>query len=371
MPTAACVVRGSRLTFAVILALSAGAGSAQAADGGCAAPAEPAASPPPSAAVDMPDYRAAEAGHDVAWDRFVHNLSDALDKSTDARDRAISAFVASGGASATEQDRLAQAAAAAPDDALVQWIAYDVSEHSDAQPLADTALERLQHLEPDNAVVWLGVLERAARDKNADGADRALSRIATSSRVDTHEAEIASVLAETFARFRAEDFAAEDPDLADSGMQASDVSAMLAIMITSVLVPSRWSHVTLCDLPPDAAPSRRDDCAAGGRLLAQRGKSQELREAGHTMLRVSHTATPADQRAAREDAWLFQQFNRIQSASEDHDEMTLQMRAFLSGSDEYEIARATLQRANVALTPPDDWVEAEPPPAFPRVERDR
>jgi hypothetical protein len=136
---------------------------------------------------------------------YQARLIESLNASANPRDWALAAIMAPstpGPAHPTERKALlARAAAAAPDDALVQWIAVLQSAAGDDASAQSAYLTNLKRIEPDNAAVWAQELARAMQRQDRVATDAALKQMATSKRADEHLFELLAALVRTYKHY--------------------------------------------------------------------------------------------------------------------------------------------------------------------------
>ncbi|HZP66716.1 MAG TPA: hypothetical protein VFB32_10430 [Rudaea sp.] len=363
----------------LVLACAASATCLAGEGGGCAAPAQ--ASSPPAEAVQVPDYAAAaddapdpeEAAAEQAWATYVNSVFDALAASADPHDWALASLIRSDdpdhprdGASLA-----ARAAAALPDDALVQWIAAMADPTHGDKALASPAERALQRLEPENAAVWQLELSRAMRAGDDAAADRALARMATSSRMSVHWNDIGKALAAAYSRYPVPSELArtmfKDPA---SEANSADIAAWMTT--AAFALPSFQHLVSACRLDPATGRNavRAADCAATGRLFAGRGDTLIANVLGFAVLRVSRTYTDADVASARELGWLRSQWELALQGDDDVFYGFALTRYWYETGSETGAMRRMLEEHGVSLAVPDGWVDRASPFSAERLEAD-
>lgn len=255
------------------------------------------ASEPPSPA-DAPDAEAMFADYKQAH----RDLYDALRADASPRQQVLAGRLYLGedetpsALRPKREDVVAQAARNAPQDAFVQWMAADTGNYYSSQcgpthwPVAEVA--RLVRLEPDNA----GALQYAvalAQAKHDDAAlDEALARMASATRADDH-------LGDEIAEWRKAYTAHPGGNLAASMWSEAPVAerALLgALQQTSYRdTPAGSALIKACTPDGDSERTwqRLGWCVDAGVLLAGKGGSFALREAGLKMLAAAG-ATPSD-----------------------------------------------------------------------------
>jgi hypothetical protein len=241
-----------------------------------------------SAVADVPDY-AADSGNDPVldpdvaaaeklWRAYQASIFQELSASPDPHDWALATLVHVDFEYETDTSErnslITRAAAALPDDALVQWIALQAGQDKTASPTADAALRALQKLEPDNAAVWNQELVRAMKSKSVAAQDAALVRTATSTKFDTHLAESLKRLLDTYHRHPVPDEYVHLVSRSNPGLAGQDMANFAAAMTTYAMSLPAFQHlVNACRLNPATGEnaSRASDCAAIGRSMATRG----------------------------------------------------------------------------------------------------
>ncbi len=375
------------LICAVGLAAHAGAESVDA-NGSCSGPAAAGAQ---TAIVTTPDYLAgndesqapdprAEAA-EKAWVAYQASVFDALRHSPAPRDWALASVAGltfdkqTGAADSGRNALLERALAAAPDDALVQWIAV-MRLHAAAVESA-APLRRLQLLEPDNAAVWLETLTQAQKRNDAPGVDRALNRMASSSRFDGHFIDLSRAFLDAYQRAPPAASVAPQDDPFRSARAAP--YAYAAAITAATALPAFQDLLNACRIDPrtGANAQRSIDCAAAGRLMAARSDTLIANRIGLSMLRVSHTFSDDDVSRARTQDWVREQFTAKllasagspdESAAEDM--ITYHTDWFETGS-EVEAMRRAVARSRIPITPPDDWTDKSSPFSEDRFEQDQ
>jgi hypothetical protein len=324
----------------------------------------------PSFDTSSSDDPAADADAQAAqnlWQAYQTSVFQALAASSDPHDWALASLVYADFTKAEDglqRDALIRRAAAAlPDDLMVQWIALTGGRGNFAKSTSDDALRSLQVLEGENAAVWNEVLIRAARVPDSAAVDVALARMATSTRFDTHW---------TDAMKRLRDVYRQHPVPKDYVRSASKVSPGLSLenaanfatayTALAMAFPAFQELVKVCRVNQATGEnsSRAGDCATVGRLLAAKGDTLVANRIGLAVLRVSRTFTQDDVERARPDDWVYHQYISIvessSNAGELQDAATYQNDWFESGS-ELEAMRLKVLRVGKPLLPPDGWVD--------------
>lgn len=254
---------------------------------------------------------------------------------------------------AARAELLRNAAAAAPEDALVQWTAMvampSVVAGGCAAPRAAPAnLDTVLRLESDNGLAWLPVLDQAWRSKDALAVDSALARIAAAPRYDDHSLEYGRLLVKLFR------------DNADSLQQLGaalevpmdPVQYGLALSQNAVMKPMVALNQA-CDRKrqPDADARRFAICADIGQRLLHDGRTTLLRHYGDQVLQAAGAPDRDEAEAQRREiAWLY-------DAISDGDIATSRRFAELlvRDGDELEVLRQMVRERGIPTTPPPTW----------------
>lgn len=287
-------------------------------------------------------------------DRPVFGLDPALiaelAASASPRERALAADAISqvdtfGGDGTAIGDRnvlLAEAAAAAPDDAFVQWLAYAYE-----RPATVESARKLVASDPGNAAVWLVSLGVATAANDAAGIDAAIAGMAQAGRYDDHVLDHFLAWVDIHARATTNDspLVGQTNALARSGMLGN---------------PRYKALIDACDAPKLAmlTASRGDACEKVGRVMAT-GPTLIVQGIGYGVLRRSGRATAADAEAERALHWLIRTAMRV----DEKDVMETMHRMIADWREtgsESEAMRRRLARAGKSLTPPPDWVAPVP-----------
>lgn len=260
--------------------------------------------------------------------------------------------------SAQQDDDLRQRAAkAAPNDALVQWLAALHSVNAVDPSRARSAIARLAQLENDNAAAWMLALTVAARQKDARGIDDALHRMASSQRYDEHYADTMHAWMDVFDRYPPP--VPQDRDLQFSPALASFTVAMAIAAATAM--PAYQDASSACK-PGDAqtiSAQRRADCTSIAHLLLHRGLTLAARSFGAALLRRLGDGLPtsADEEARRQLDWYM--YCAVQTSGVSQGNLAL-MTAYQADwralDDEIEVIRRALRRQGLPTEPPVDWV---------------
>jgi hypothetical protein len=327
--------------------------------------------------IQAPDPKAEAA--EKAWLDYQASVLDALRHSPAPRDWALSTVAGltfDRQPADVERDALLKRAmAAAPDDALVQWVA--VMRLSPGAVESAAPLRRLQLLEPDNAAVWLETLIPAQKRNDAAGVDRVLNRMASSGRFDGHFIDLSRALLDVYQRTPPAAAVAAQDDPFRSARAAP--YAYAAAITSATALPAFQDLLNACRVDPrtGANAQRSIDCAAAGRLMAARSDTLLASRIGLTLLRLSRTFSDEDVSQARTQDWLREQFTaKLLAAAGSPDEssaedmITYQADWMQTGS-EVEAMRRAVARAGTPVTPPDDWTDKLSPFSEDRFEQDQ
>ncbi len=362
-----------QLFFAgVIAAISAGGFAAEAlvaeTDGSCMHETVE----PQTAVVDVPDYRMGadelpdpeELAAETAWKDYQRSIFEALSRSTDPRDWAmvtLPAFFDSDSGSQQVKSREALRARAirtAPDDVLVQWMASRAPNDSAA---AAAASKRLQHLEPENAAVWLDELRAAAQRKDSRGVYLALAKMSSASRFDLHYSELIKAVAEAYLRFPATPYATAMATRHEEPLSPEFMSLNQAASVTAaVALPAVQDFINACRAVPGQTFVRAADCASVGRMMVAHSDTLIGNRFGYVLLRVSRTFTDDDVLAARADDWVDEISKTLDTAESDAESVNASItyqKDWIATGSEMEAMRRRVAHSGKPLIPPEDWVD--------------
>lgn len=264
---------------------------------------------------------------------------------------------------AARAELLKNAAAAAPDDVLVQWVAAMAMPGSGGggcsapEPLPAN-LDGLLQLESANGLAWLPVLQQSYRDKDDLGVDAALARMAAADRYDDHRQEYARLLMA---------FYAENPQVtaavhdefgafagAPEGIDKATISFGMAMGQAVAVAPNLYLLDKLCDPKQEPTPEARRLalCADVGQRLAERSANSSLRRDGQKLLELvgqSQGQLKALDRELEYLSWTLHQSGQQQQA------MTIFREQWERSGDEVEALRATVKALGLPVTPPAMW----------------
>jgi len=347
----------------------------EARSGGCTAPAEAPAEQPTSV-VDVPDYNAEapdprEQAREAAWNDYRRSVYDSLRRSSDPRDWALAVMThqarfqlddAAPDATADDTTLLERAVRAAPDDALVQWIAarYRVG---DAAPsaLAVGAAQRLLQLQPNNAALLLDDLAAAARRNDPTAVDAVLNRMSARTGFDEFQSVVLKATLDVYRRHPLPDAYWDLVAEEEKKLPRETFAFVNAVSIAAaVAMPAYQSLVEACRVNEASGknPQRAANCAAIGRVMVAQGGTFVDNRLGYTLLRLSRAYTDADVAAARRDDWLYSmhmQSIRLDDAQATADSIVAYETDWMETGSELEAIRRAGARAGVATDPPADW----------------
>ncbi len=293
------------------------------------------------------------AGNDAQaaerWEVAQSRLFEELESSPIPRDRALAASAQARRGDADSSADLAQAAAAAPDDALVQWLA---AVHGGKTTTTDTAIVALVRLEPDNGATWLLASRAAALRADAAGLDVALAGFAASTRFDDHYAGLLHAWLDALRRHPSTPTACDTVAACDR--RQSDFLVATAWTVASVF-PSAQPLLEVCT-GAAVGSTRRQQCEAGGRSMLSNAPTLLSATIGYALLDRIGALTAADEELRRRHDWLSHVLAPVhrdmQPGSADFTAMAADWARLDS---EIEVMRRMAQRAGKPLLPPDDW----------------
>lgn len=209
---------------------------------------------------------------------------------------------------------VAKAAAAAPNDALVQWLQAigDFQRTREATQADTQAAARLAQSDPDNAVAWTLSVADAQRRGDAVLVDDALAHMAQAARHDEHGDEYLLEMMDVYA-------IRPFPILVRLfGANADGLAFVHAFGRSAALDSPPYVALRIaCDAQhAQGDATRYDRCAVIARRMIDSDSAMAVM-LGHTVLRVSGRATPDD--AARLRRWEWQQSEYSRLFSEEMD----------------------------------------------------
>lgn len=311
----------------------------------------PAESQHPTATNDTAESAGAD-GAVVAWDAAIQH---ALAASSSARDRALAAS----DPSKRNDAMLRQAAADAPDDVLVQWLAATHLGTGAAASInaAKASAARLTQLEPDNGATWWLVSTLADQRGDRDTARDGLTKLAESTRFDMHLTDLVQAMLKAYAQL------APRPQIAEKPLASpwSDVFIVALLRATEMAVGV--ADNVMLDRCVDGSPAaldQRRDCVRAGTLMSQHAVGLGGRLIGYGLLRVANggVLSDAERMGQRQVDWYIHGAALLLGGKRNLD--AADVAAFESdwqaGFGEIEIAQHGMRMAGITLKPPKEWV---------------
>jgi hypothetical protein len=210
---------------------------------------------------------------------------------------------------------LMEAAAAAPEDVLVQWI-YTHASPGHAQSCQrsgpdETRSAGLLRLEPDNAAAQLLRLGLAQEQADELAVDAALAAMAAAKRFDIHFLDLVEAGIEQFERYPLPDdltpFEQRPGRELSSPAGRAAVVHVQAVAQAAMLMPAYQPLLQVCHAKKQAAasPQRYAACGDIARLMVVAPTVID-RSFGYLILRNSGQITPAEAVAGARHRWLAQ-----------------------------------------------------------------
>jgi len=297
------------------------------------------------------------------WNAYLDRVGRELRASGEPRDWALAATVFRGSDADPPADAsalLANAASAAPDDALVQWIYLTHQPKPTGACGRDGAdparLQRLAEREPDNAATWVMLADAAIRAGDGDGADRLLERAASSSTFDDHMSASIDAWHAVFRRWLppVQNPAAGMLDAESMGAVPEAIAFSEAVFqsCTSPALTAMTSVRRACDAAQAQAsdPRRYAYCAEIGQRMrgAKTGITQLM---GHRLLHESGLESDADATAFYDLYDIYQRARELK-----HQDDPVEIGQMLddwrtTGGNETEVLKRRLQRAGLSISP--------------------
>lgn len=276
---------------------------------------------------------------------------------------------------ASEHEQMAlldRALAAAPDDALVQWIGLTQSNRvAQSATTREAIVQTLERLEPDNAAVWMEALMLASQHKDPAAIDAALARMAASVRSDEHFSDLIKVQLDVFKRYPWPDeyfvlVEKQNPDLSSRSIKETAPYTYAVVITAAFALPAYQSLTRACTVNPTTGENatRAKDCASIGRLMVAHGTTLIANRMGASVLRLSRTFNDDDVERARKQDWIRQQKTTLYgspTAEPTSREVIANMNDWIETGSELESMRRAVARAGKPLTPPADWVDENSP----------
>jgi hypothetical protein len=261
---------------------------------------------------------------------------------------------------------LRQAAEAAPDDRLVQWLwanaAPAASGCNEQRPCPERSAA-LARIEPDNGAAWLPVVAEAVAGGDARAVDAALARMASTTRYDELFAEGTIAWTEVHRRHPLP-AALASQYAASAGMSGADPSDpellhyVQGAALSAATAIGSFGALRACDVQkhPDASAGRFEHCEAIGRRMFSTASTLIGRQMGRAVLRMSGADSPGVEEQKRALEWLFFQSSRLLQQDGGPLGVTLPYVVDLEETrSEIQAMERVLQRGGVPATPPPGW----------------
>ena len=285
-------------------------------------------------------------------DSAVLALYDALSASPEPRDRVLAAGMTVPRTDDERSERrmtFAFAAAAAPKDPLVQWLAANAFNGCPKAPEDSATLRLFRQIEPDNAVSDLLQLNRYAACGDKIRINATLEQMARAKRFDSHfgttvQAWLAILAGEPTANAL----------LHPAGTAGGQGEAPLTLAFAFATAEAEPDFKPLLDACRDKSNAYAGACAMIGHTLAYSSKTALDRTVGFELIARSGKMTAADAAALRELHWLI-------TPPSDKTHSAVMGRAIATGwragDDELLIMRQAFLDAGLSPTPPANWVD--------------
>jgi hypothetical protein len=333
---------------------------------------------PQPSVVDVPDYTSdADAVADseqtavqTAYRDYQRSIFDALSASADPRDWALAGHMflfteESAIRPDLHNELVLRAAKAAPDDALVQWLASLSAPNRDGSGTSaiDHGIDSLLRIEHDNAAAWQQALAQAFKYKHESSIDEALARMATSRRYDDHFGDVMRAWLDVYERYpMPEDLVRRSSHNASFSKETVAFAGALA-QAAATAMPNHSALITVCrtDKANTQNWSRNAYCADIGHLMSTSASTLLSRKMGFAVLRLSGNVSEDDVQRARDLDWLWQQETTIvngEMISPSH--FAAQANDWRASGDEIEVLKRELTRAGIPLTPSPGWISPRP-----------
>ncbi len=245
---------------------------------------------------------------------------------------------------------LARAAAMAPDDAWVQWIAAMNLPRSEV--VSEPALA-LQRIEPDNGAAWLFQLAAAYEAKDENGITEALARIGASRHFDEHFGDAMSEWLKVVRAHPMSQLATKGSEQASGQMpMIMAIGRAAAISLTNLTSPKRACKPTEQPLAAD----RREACIAVGRLMLKESKTAMSMQTGAALLRLAG-AEEAVEATRNADYFMKKAIDLSRFAMLIPAGLERYEADWLQTGSEVQAIKNQLTQAGIPLLPPEDWNE--------------
>ncbi|MEP6881233.1 MAG: hypothetical protein ABI866_04530, partial [Dokdonella sp.] len=245
---------------------------------------------------------------------------------------------------------LERAAAMAPDDAFVQWIAAMNLPRSEV--ISEPALA-LQRIEPDNGAARLLQLAAAYEAKDEAGITEALARIGASRHFDEHFGDAMSEWLKVFRAHPMPQLATEDSEQASAQMpMIMAIGRAAAISLTNFTSPMRACKPTEQPLAAD----RREACIAVGRLMLKESKTVMSMQTGAALLRLAG-AEEAVEATRNADYFMKKAIDLSRFVMLIPAGLARYQADWLQTGSEVQAMKNQLTQAGIPLLPPEEWNE--------------
>ncbi len=274
-------------------------------------------------------------------------------------------------------DLVRKAAAAAPDDRLVQWLWVQESPERSGCRTANTCPNRagaLAGLDPDNGAAWPSVITDAWERKDIAAVDEAIGKMAETSHYDDAFGVTFRAWEEVVRRYPPAKQPRPTTDtltvrafgLVEGSVKWTESKSMDDIDrspagVAFVLVmqgpwPMHPKLARACDrgANPNASARRFDDCGTIGRLLLEHSSFLLERFEGALVLRTSGTARASDIGDARALRWQEEKFGSL-NVGQEAVAMDDYLTAYDTTNSEMAAMQHALQSAHIPLNPPVTW----------------
>lgn len=269
------------------------------------------------------------------------------------RDWILAAEAMSSDANPDERSALiSKAAAAAPDDVLVQWLA------TETLPREPSRARRLIAMEPDNAAHWLPLLVTQVEANDIAAVDMTLAKMAAATRFDEHHRDHLLAWADAYLRYPPVEEGPNDRLLADSVEgRLGDGPEPAFPLLSATCDPAKAGVIW--------AASRRENCAAIARRMVE-GRTIDAQIVGYAILRRTGQNTPQDDTTHNARRWLWDQWAAlVPDLISDPGYSSWWLEEWRTTGVEIEIFRHRVERGGRPTEPPPGWQPARPKPRNP------
>jgi hypothetical protein len=263
-----------------------------------------------------------------------------------------------------------RAAKAAPNDALVQWLAAlsAPNDNGSAISAADNPIDALLTIEQDNAAAWQQALMQALRNKNDSRIDEALAGMASSRRYDDHFGDVLRAWLDVYERHPMPDDLVQRSSHEPSFAKETAALAGAMAQTTATNMPNYSAITKVCriDSPEPQSWTRNAYCAEIGHLMATSAPTVLSRKMGYAVLHLSGNVSENDVQEARNLDWLWhQEYALVDDEKISPAYFAAQANDWRTSVDEIEVLRRGIMRAGISLTPPPEWISPRPLVASP------